>query len=70
MVHGAFTLVTVAGMDLNTVEVVDRPTRREEVWPLGAGDAVLAGGTWLFSEPNLSCAGSWTSPDWGGRRSR
>ncbi|AKS35843.1 FAD binding domain-containing protein [Mycolicibacterium goodii] len=38
-------------MDLNTVEVVDRPTCRDELWPLGAGDAVLAGGTWLFSEP-------------------
>ncbi|AWT52290.1 FAD binding domain in molybdopterin dehydrogenase protein [Mycolicibacterium smegmatis MKD8] len=49
--HGAVTLVTVAGMDLNTVEVVDRPTRRDELWPLGTGDAVLAGGTWLFSEP-------------------
>ena len=38
-------------MDLPTVEVVDTPTRRDEVWPLGPGDAVLAGGTWLFSEP-------------------
>lgn len=38
-------------MDLNTVEAVHIPTRREEVWPLGPGDAVLAGGTWLFSEP-------------------
>lgn len=38
-------------MDLPTVEVVDIPTRRADVWPLGPGDAVLAGGTWLFSEP-------------------
>lgn len=38
-------------MDLNTVEVVDVPTDREDVWPLGPDDAVLAGGTWLFSEP-------------------
>lgn len=38
-------------MDLNTVEVVDRPTRRDELWPLATGDAILAGGTWLFSEP-------------------
>lgn len=33
------------------MEVVDIPTRRADVWPLGPGDAVLAGGTWLFSEP-------------------
>lgn len=38
-------------MDLNTVEAVHIPTRRDEVWPLGPADAVLAGGTWLFSEP-------------------
>lgn len=29
------------------------PTRREEIWPLGPGDAVLSGGTWLFSEPQV-----------------
>lgn len=40
-------------MDIPTVEVVDTPTRRTEVWPLGPGDAVLAGGTWLFSEPQV-----------------
>jgi CO/xanthine dehydrogenase FAD-binding subunit len=40
-------------MDLNTVEVIDVPTRRADVWPLGPGDAVLAGGTWLFSEPQV-----------------
>jgi CO/xanthine dehydrogenase FAD-binding subunit len=38
-------------VDLNTVEAVSEPTRREQLWPLGPGDAVLAGGTWLFSEP-------------------
>lgn len=38
-------------MDLNTVGVVDFPTARDQLWPLGLGDAVLAGGTWLFSEP-------------------
>lgn len=27
------------------------PRHRTEIWPLGPGDAVLAGGTWLFSEP-------------------
>lgn len=38
-------------VDLYTVETVSAPRRRDELWPLGAGDAVLAGGTWLFSEP-------------------
>lgn len=38
-------------MDLHTVEVVDIATSRDDVWPLGPHDAVLAGGTWLFSEP-------------------
>lgn len=37
-------------VDLNTVEVVSVPTSRDELWPLGPGDALLAGGTWLFSE--------------------
>ncbi|MGK2879544.1 MAG: FAD binding domain-containing protein [Mycobacterium sp.] len=40
-------------MDLNTVEAIAVPTRRDQVWPLGPGDAVLAGGTWLFSEPQV-----------------
>jgi CO/xanthine dehydrogenase FAD-binding subunit len=40
-------------VDLNTVETVSMPTGRDELWPLGAEDAVLAGGTWLFSEPQL-----------------
>lgn len=38
-------------MDLHSVEAVSRPTQRSELWPLGRGDAVLAGGTWLFSQP-------------------
>lgn len=38
-------------MDLNTVETTSTPTCRDELWPLGPGDAILAGGTWLFSEP-------------------
>jgi CO/xanthine dehydrogenase FAD-binding subunit len=38
-------------MDLNTVETMSTPTCRDELWPLGRGDAILAGGTWLFSEP-------------------
>ncbi len=40
-------------MDLNTVEVVSMPTRRDELWPLDPSDAILAGGTWLFSEPQI-----------------
>jgi CO/xanthine dehydrogenase FAD-binding subunit len=38
-------------MDLTTVETTSTPTSRDELWPLGPGDAILAGGTWLFSEP-------------------
>ena len=38
-------------MDLNTVETTSTPTHRDELWPLDPADAILAGGTWLFSEP-------------------
>lgn len=38
-------------MDLNTVTEVDRPGSREAIRPWREGDAWLAGGTWLFSEP-------------------
>lgn len=38
-------------MDLTTVEALHVPRDRNAIWPLGPGDAVLAGGTWLFSEP-------------------
>jgi CO/xanthine dehydrogenase FAD-binding subunit len=38
-------------MDLNTVTEVVRPATREELQPWRDGDAWLAGGTWLFSEP-------------------
>jgi CO/xanthine dehydrogenase FAD-binding subunit len=38
-------------VDLNTVQAVVTPRSRAELWPLAATDAVLAGGTWLFSEP-------------------
>lgn len=38
-------------MDLNSVETISTPRHRDELWPLGPADAVLAGGTWLFSEP-------------------
>jgi CO/xanthine dehydrogenase FAD-binding subunit len=38
-------------MDLNTISEIDRPTKRDDLQPWRAGDAWLAGGTWLFSEP-------------------
>jgi CO/xanthine dehydrogenase FAD-binding subunit len=38
-------------VDLNTVQAVLVPRSRAELWPLAPTDAVLAGGTWLFSEP-------------------
>src|SRR4051812_39634271 len=38
-------------MDLHTVGRVLRPTRAEEIEAWGPGLAWLAGGTWLFSEP-------------------
>ncbi len=38
-------------MDLNTIEEVAHPTSRGELPVWTAGDAWLAGGTWLFSEP-------------------
>jgi len=38
-------------MDLNTIEAVARPRTRDQLPVWTAGDAWLAGGTWLFSEP-------------------
>jgi CO/xanthine dehydrogenase FAD-binding subunit len=38
-------------MDLNTIVSVKRPRRRAELSEYSAGDAWLAGGTYLFSEP-------------------
>jgi CO/xanthine dehydrogenase FAD-binding subunit len=38
-------------MDLNTITAVARPQTREQLPNWTAGDAWLAGGTWLFSEP-------------------
>ncbi len=38
-------------MDLNEVCEVDRPATRDELRGWRAGSAWLAGGTWLFSEP-------------------
>jgi CO/xanthine dehydrogenase FAD-binding subunit len=38
-------------MDLNTIKEVAHPQRRDQLPVWTAGDAWLAGGTWLFSEP-------------------
>src|SRR5512138_424884 len=38
-------------MDLNTITAVERPSSREALPAWRDGDAFLAGGTWLFSEP-------------------
>ena len=38
-------------MDLNTITEVARPRDRAGLGPWRAGDAFLAGGTWLYSEP-------------------
>ncbi|WP_375411409.1 FAD binding domain-containing protein [uncultured Bradyrhizobium sp.] len=40
-------------MDLNTVTDVARPRTREQLPVWTASDAWLAGGTWLFSEPQV-----------------
>jgi CO/xanthine dehydrogenase FAD-binding subunit len=40
-------------MDLNTVAAVAHPTTRDQLPVWTAGDAWLAGGTWLFSEPQV-----------------
>jgi CO/xanthine dehydrogenase FAD-binding subunit len=40
-------------MDLNTVTEVARPKARAQLPVWSAGDAWLAGGTWLFSEPQI-----------------
>lgn len=43
-------------MDLNTIRTVLRPTERSALPSPTAGDAFLAGGTWLFSEPQRDLA--------------
>jgi CO/xanthine dehydrogenase FAD-binding subunit len=40
-------------MDLNTITEIARPRTREQLPVWTAGDAWLAGGTWLFSEPQV-----------------
>jgi CO/xanthine dehydrogenase FAD-binding subunit len=44
-------------VDINTVSGYRRPTRRSELLPLAPGEAVLAGGSWLFSEPQPGVQG-------------
>ena len=38
-------------MDLNTIAEIVQPRRRDAIPPRSEGDALLAGGTWLYSEP-------------------
>jgi CO/xanthine dehydrogenase FAD-binding subunit len=45
---------TDAIMDLNTITSVSRPRTRDQLPVWTAGDAWLAGGTWLFSEPQVN----------------
>src|SRR4051795_5378128 len=40
-------------MDLNTIAAVAHPVTRDQLPVWTAGDAWLAGGTWLFSEPQV-----------------
>ncbi len=40
-------------MDINTITEIARPRQRAELPAWSTGDAWLAGGTWLFSEPQL-----------------
>src|SRR5260370_42021337 len=42
---------TGVSMDLNTISAVAHPRTRAQLPVWTAGDAWLAGGTWLFSEP-------------------
>lgn len=43
-------------MDLNTIAAVARPASFGDMPPWRPGDAYLAGGTWLFSEPQTHLA--------------
>src|SRR5471030_3259371 len=43
-------------MDLNTITEIAHPQSREQLPLWTAGDAWLAGGTWLFSEPQAHLA--------------
>src|SRR5436309_2282729 len=41
-------------MNLNTITEVKRPTTADQIYQWRDGYAWLAGGTWLFSEPQIS----------------
>src|SRR5476651_810992 len=41
-------------MDLNTITEIRKPSRMEDVKQWQSGYAWLGGGTWLFSEPQIS----------------
>ena len=41
-------------MDLNTITEIQRPSRLEDLKDWQNGHAYLAGGTWLFSEPQVN----------------
>jgi CO/xanthine dehydrogenase FAD-binding subunit len=43
-------------MDLNTIAEIVQPEARSDLQPWRVGDAWLAGGTWLFSEPQTGLA--------------
>jgi CO/xanthine dehydrogenase FAD-binding subunit len=53
-------------MDLNTISQIAKPRCREDLWAWKPGDAFLAGGTWLFSEPqpNLNRLIDLTAFEW------
>jgi CO/xanthine dehydrogenase FAD-binding subunit len=43
-------------VDLNTITEIVAPSKLDEMPAMAAGDAFLAGGTWLFSEPQPGLA--------------
>jgi CO/xanthine dehydrogenase FAD-binding subunit len=49
-------ITSAFAMDLNTVTEIARPRRRIDLPVWRTGDAWLAGGTWLFSEPQPKTA--------------
>lgn len=57
-------------MDLNTVKDIRWPSRRPELDDFRPGDAWLAGGTWLFSEPqpHVTRLVDLSRMNWGGPR--
>jgi CO/xanthine dehydrogenase FAD-binding subunit len=49
--RGRLAPVDQAAMDLNAITTIARPRSRDDIGAFADGDAWLAGGTWLFSEP-------------------